>query len=124
MHGENPVGHSECSHYNAYDKQNDCMYESKELPSALLCTVDAFAIGAMRAAKDMGLSVPDDVSVIGIDDMLLSRYVEPPLTTVGIDKVGIGELAMEMLFKKINGDVVESVLLPMELIERESVKAI
>ena len=98
------------------------LYESKKLPSALLCTVDAFAIGAMRAAKDMGLSVPDDISVIGIDDMLLSRYVEPPLTTVGIDKVGIGELAMEMLLKKINGDTVESVLLPMELIERESVR--
>ena len=98
------------------------MLSKGERPDALLCTVDTFAIGAMRAAKDLGLSVPDDISLIGIDDILLSRYVEPPLTTVGIDKVKIGELATEMLLKKIAGESVESVLLPMELIERESVK--
>ncbi len=98
------------------------LLDSDNPPDALLCTVDMFAIGAMRAAKDMGLSVPKDISLIGIDDILLSRYVEPPLTTVGIDKAGIGELAMEMLLKKINGEDVESVLLPMELIERESVR--
>ena len=97
------------------------LFASSERPTALLCTVDTFAIGAMRAAKDMGLSVPHDVSVIGIDDILLSRYVEPPLTTVGVDKVKIGELAMDMLLKKINGESVESVLLSMELVERESV---
>ena len=95
-----------------------------ERPTALLCTVDMFAVGAMRAAKDMGLSVPRDLSIIGIDDILLSRYVEPPLTTVGIDKVEIGELAMKTLLRKLNGESTESVLLPMELVERDSVGTI
>lgn len=99
------------------------LLSSSDRPSALLCTVDIFAVGAMNCAKDMGLSVPRDLSVIGIDDIILSRYIEPPLTTVGIDKVKMGELAMEMLMKKINGEPVDSILLPMTLIERKTVEA-
>lgn len=90
-------------------------------PSAVLCTVDSFAIGVMRCAKDHGISIPGDISIIGIDDILLSRYIEPRLTTIGIDKVGMGAMAMDMIIKKINDEAVESVLLPMELIERDSV---
>lgn len=93
-------------------------------PSAIVCTVDSFAIGAMRCAKDMGFSVPNDISFIGIDDILLSRYIEPKLTTMGIDKVEMGKMAMDMLFKQIEGETAQSVLLPMELIERDSVKKI
>ncbi|MBQ3125270.1 MAG: LacI family DNA-binding transcriptional regulator [Clostridia bacterium] len=93
-------------------------------PSAVVCTVDSFAIGAMRCAKDMGFSVPNDISFIGIDDILLSRYIEPKLTTMGIDKVEMGKMAMDMLFKQIEGETAQSVLLPMELIERDSVKKI
>jgi len=90
-------------------------------PTAIVCTVDSFAIGAMRCAKDLGLSIPHDVSFIGIDDILLSRYIEPKLTTIGIDKVKIGEIATDMLMEKINGKNPKSILLPMELIERDSV---
>ena len=94
---------------------------AEKRPTAILCTVDIFAIGAMRCARDLGLRVPQDVSFIGIDDILLSRYTEPRLSTVGIDKVRMGELAMDMLFRKLRGETVESVLLPMQLIERDSV---
>ena len=90
-------------------------------PTAIVCTVDSFAIGAMRCAKDLGLSIPRDISFIGIDDILLSRYIEPKLTTIGIDKVKMGEMAMDMLLQKIKGKKPDNVLLPMELIERDSV---
>ena len=90
-------------------------------PTAIVCTVDSFAIGAMRCAKDLGLSIPRDISFIGIDDILLSRYIEPKLTTIGIDKVKMGEMAMDMLLQKIKGKKPENILLPMELIERDSV---
>lgn len=90
-------------------------------PTAVLCTVDIFAIGAMHCARELGLRVPEDVSFIGIDDILLARYAEPKLTTVGIDKVHMGELAMNLLLQKIEGKKPESVSLPMELIIRESV---
>ncbi len=90
-------------------------------PSAIVCTVDSFAIGAMRCAKDLKLSIPRDISFIGIDDILLSRYIEPRLTTIGIDKVKMGEMAMDILLQKIKGKKPNNVLLPMELIERDSV---
>ena len=98
------------------------LFKQKKRPTAVLCTVDSFAIGVMRCAKDMKLSIPDDISIIGIDDILLSRYIEPKLTTIGIDKEAIGSLAMDMIIQKIKGNNVESILLPMELVERDSVK--
>jgi len=105
---------------SAYIKAKELL-SLKKRPTAVLCTTDNFAIGVMKCAKEMNIAIPDDVSVIGIDDIILSRYVEPNLTTMGIDKVGMGSLAMDMLIKKINGELVESVLLPMELIKRDSV---
>lgn len=89
-------------------------------PSALLCTVDTFAIGALHCAKDLGLRVPQDVSIVGIDDILLARYTEPKLTTVGIDKVHMGELAMDLLLQKIQGENPGSIRLPTELVVRDS----
>jgi len=105
---------------SAYIKAKELL-SLKKRPTAVLCTTDNFAIGVMKCAKEMNIAIPDDVSVIGIDDIILSRYVEPNLTTMGIDKVGMGSLAMDMLIRKINGEAVESVLLPMELIKRDSV---
>ena len=100
------------------------LLERKNRPSAILCTVDSFAIEVIKCAKDMSLTVPDDISVIGIDDILLSRYIEPHLTTIGIDKVGMGTLAMDMIIQKIKGKRAENISLPMELIERDSVKTL
>ncbi|MBP3633853.1 MAG: LacI family DNA-binding transcriptional regulator [Oscillospiraceae bacterium] len=98
------------------------LLDRPDRPGAIVCTVDIFAIGAMHCAKDLGLKLPEELSIVGIDDILLSRYTEPKLTTVGIDKVHIGELAMDLLLKKIKGKKPKSVSLPMELVVRESVK--
>ncbi len=111
---------SEDSAYLAAKK----LFKRKKRPTAILCTVDTFAIGVMRCAKDMKLSIPDDISIIGIDDILLSNYVEPRLTTIGIDKESMGTLAMDMILRKIKGKDVNSILLSMNLIERDSVKTI
>ena len=51
-------------------------------PTALLCMSDAMAIGAMSAARELGLRIPDDLSVVGFDDIDLAAHVEPALTTV------------------------------------------
>lgn len=124
-HGTTPnpayYGFSATNEDTAYEAAKK-LFSAKTHPTAVLCTVDSFAIGAMRCAKDLNLSIPDDVSVMGIDDILLSRYIEPKLTTVGIDKVEMGVLAMDMLLQKIKGKKTESVLLPMELVVRDSVK--
>lgn len=100
------------------------LLKNKKRPTAILCTVDSFAIGVIKCAKDMNISIPDDVSIMGIDDILLSNYVEPKLTTIGIDKENMGTLAMDMILQKIKGKDVKSILLSMNLIERDSVKTI
>lgn len=79
----------------------------------------------MRCSDAKGYSIPDDISFCSIDDILLSRYIKPKLTTIRIDKFKMGSLALELLIKKMNGE--PSINLTVEsdnLIIRESVKTI
>ncbi len=95
----------------------------KKLPTAVFCSVDSFAIGAMRCVRDMGYAVPDDISFTGIDNIFLSEYFIPGLTTINIDKENLGELALDLIVKKIDGEDVESAWVASdELIIRDSVK--
>jgi Transcriptional regulators len=99
--------------------------ESGNIPTAVFCSVDSYAIGAMRCAQDMGYSIPEDISFTGIDNLLLSEYFKPGLTTINIDKEHLGSLAMDMIVKKIEHNPVESAVVRSdELIVRESVKNI
>ena len=66
-------------------------------PTAVLAMSDAMAIGAMRALRDFGLRVPDDVSVVGFDDIDLAPHVDPPLTTVHQPIRRKGEEAVRLL---------------------------
>jgi LacI family transcriptional regulator len=75
----------------------------KPRPSALFAGNDVVAYGAIQAIKDAGLSIPGDVSVIGFDDDLLSRYVNPPLTTVTNPASGLGAEAARLLIGKLKG---------------------
>ncbi len=78
--------------------------DSKALPTAVFCAGDIYAIGAIKCAKANGYKVPEDISFIGIDDILLSGYIEPALTTVRIEPVKMGALAMQLLMQKIGGE--------------------
>lgn len=112
----------EISAYNCMAKILECGSGSKSTPTAVFCAGDIFAIAAIRCARDRGFKVPEDISFIGIDDILLSRYIEPSLTTIKIDKIQMGILAMELLVKKINGDIVKSVIVESDnIILRNSV---
>ena len=88
----------------------------------LLCRDDRFAVAALQALREAGLSVPDDVAVIGWDDTELGRYSFPTVTTVSPDKPGIAELAVNMLIERINGQtgVGRHRLAPFSLVIRES----
>ncbi|SEM49163.1 LacI family transcriptional regulator, repressor for deo operon, udp, cdd, tsx, nupC, and nupG [Luteibacter sp. UNCMF331Sha3.1] len=70
--------------------------------SALFCSNDEMAIGAMRALISRGLRIPEDVSVVGFDDIRYSRYTSPPLTTVSQPKNALGREAMTMLIEILN----------------------
>ncbi|KQX34328.1 LacI family transcriptional regulator [Devosia sp. Root436] len=66
-------------------------------PTAIFCANDLMALGAMEAISDLGLSVPGDVSVIGYNDLELSRHLRPPLTTCHVPNYDMGRRAVELL---------------------------
>jgi LacI family transcriptional regulator len=73
------------------------MLEAGAKPTAVVASNDLTAIGAMGAIVEWGLKVPDDISVIGFDDIQLSAYTQPPLTTIGLPRVEIAEAAFHAL---------------------------
>ena len=68
-----------------------------EPPTALICINDLTAIGAMTALREMGVHVPGRVSVLGCEDIYMARFVNPPLTTVKLDRKCLGKMAFDML---------------------------
>lgn len=88
--------------------------------TAVLCFSDVFAHEAVRAAEQLGRSVPEDLSVVGFDDNPLASAVRPALTTVRQDVRAKGHLAVERLAALVDGRPVEPVLLPTELVVRDS----
>ena len=67
------------------------------------------AFGAIKAAKALGLTVPEDLAVVGFDDIPLSSYFDPPLTTVKIPMHDLGAASMTMLINLISGEKFEEI---------------
>lgn len=93
-----------------------------ERPTAVICCSDMSAVGAMEAIRDYGLSVPEDLSVIGFDDIEIASYVQPPLTTVRQDMITIGKRVIELLDELIMDEQLTppEAIIPTELIIRGS----
>lgn len=72
--------------------------------TAVMCVNDVLAVGALRAAREMGMKVPDDVSVTGFDDIEIATLAEPPLTTVHVPHREMGRCAADMLIQILRGD--------------------
>ena len=75
------------------------MSQGPEFPTALICINDLTAIGAMTALREMGVRVPQQVSVLGCEDIYMARFVDPPLTTVKLDRKCLGKMAFDVLEK-------------------------
>ncbi|MFU2315409.1 DNA-binding transcriptional regulator CytR [Rahnella sp. PCH160] len=121
---------------NALTAQGDFSYESgaqavialmslPSPPTAIFCHNDIMAIGAMFQAKKMGLRIPQDLSVVGFDDIKASQFTDPPLTTVAQPRFQLGRQAMLLLLEQLQGNPVQngSLLLDSELVVRESTAA-
>lgn len=91
-----------------------------ETPSALFVANDQMALGAYRALAEVGLRVPDDVSVIGFDDVDEAAMYPPPLTTVAQDWEGLGRESLRVALSMTRGGDPEDICLPLRLIERHS----
>ncbi|TLU65233.1 LacI family transcriptional regulator [Thalassotalea litorea] len=81
---------------------------------------DLIAIGAMRALQESGLTIPDDVLVVGFDDIPMATFAKPALTTAKQDTVLAGQLLVDNLLSMIAGSKPKTVLMPTQLITRES----
>ena len=92
--------------------------------TAVFAINDLMAIGAMRAIRDAGLKVPDDISVIGCDDIFLADSVDPALTTLRVPKVEMGRRAMYQLLHQIRENKHEPVMVNSEFIIRSSTSVV
>jgi LacI family transcriptional regulator len=95
-----------------------------EPPTAVFAASDMMAMGAMRTVHAAGLSIPEDVAMVGFDDMQMAAMAHPPLTTVRQQKTRLGELAAEALLQRIGaleGEETKSLMtLSVDLVARES----
>nr|MDT0659132.1 LacI family DNA-binding transcriptional regulator [Micromonospora sp. DSM 115978] len=102
------------------------LIDRPDRPTAILCFSDAVAYGAVQAAEDLGIRVPDELSVVGFDDNPLATQIRPALTTVRQDVESKGRVAAALLKRAIEdtragrSTIAEHILLPTELVIRDS----
>jgi LacI family transcriptional regulator len=94
--------------------------------TAVFCANDAVAVALLQAARQAGIAIPDRVSVVGFDDIDLAAFVSPTLTTMAVDKVGMGRIAVTMLAHRLDlgKECVTQTLIKPQLIERQSVRSL
>lgn len=102
------------------------LFELPQPPTAVFCHSDVMALGALSWAKRQGIKVPDDLSIIGFDNIALAEFCDPPLTTVAQPRFEIGREAMLLLLDQIHGQNVNSGsrLMDCELILRGTTRAL
>lgn len=110
--------------YRAGYSTTQQLLRGSDLPTAIFAASDQMAIGACRAISEAGLKVPDDISVIGFDDIEAAAFATPPLTTIRQPFVEIARTAFNLLMQVLSGEHLETtqIVLPPELIVRQSVK--
>lgn len=107
----------------AVEEIDNCIKNAKEFPTAFFAENDILALGALNAFKRAGFRIPEDISIIGMDDLSYGLVCEPKLTTIKIHKKTMGQIAVSRLGELMEGEVVAptKILLGCELIIRESV---
>jgi LacI family transcriptional regulator len=106
---------------SGYHQMKDLL-EQEAQPSAVFVASDVVAIGAKAAIREHGLDIPQDMALVGFDDVPLAQYLDPPLTTVRLPALELASKASELLIQIIQGSPpdVKQVLLDSQLIVRQS----
>ncbi len=86
------------------------LLSQRDRPTAVFCYNDMTAIGALRAATTRRLRVPEDLSIVGFDDLFVASYVNPPLTTIRQPMRSMGQQAMKVLMRLLNGQKTDEVI--------------
>lgn len=98
----------------------DFFSESGAKPDAVMCVSDVMALAAQSTFRELGLRVPEDIAVVGYDDISLAAYGSPPLTTVSQSIHEAGRILVETVLGLIRGEPVSDTLLPSTLVVRKS----
>lgn len=108
----------------AYKSMLEYLEKKPELPTAFFADNDIIAFGAMKALKQKGYKIPNDVSIIGFDDMPFCEISSPSLTTIRVFKQEMGQTAVKRLIDKMKSDsgISTKIQICTEFIERDSVK--
>jgi len=118
------------SHYTAefgmYGMKELLLREGKKSFTALFAATDELAVGAIRVLNDEGLRVPEDISVVGFDDIDIANYMNPRLTTISQPLTEMGEKTAAALHHQISGNnnSIDELILPYKLVIRESTRAL
>lgn len=106
---------------DAYQAMTEFLANGHPDFDAVFAGNDESAVGVMNALNEKGLRIPDDISVVGFDDLELSAFLTPPLTTINAPTEGVGKTAARYLFDLLAGQEIEPVtLLPTEIVIRQS----
>lgn len=110
---------------NGYNSAKKIFSTQKDVTAVFACN-DAMAIGVMHYLKDSGLSIPNDISIIGFDDVESDLMLDPPLTTIRVPKIELGAEALRLMINtlKYKNSNAKKILVPVELIIRKSTKSI
>ena len=114
------------SQEGAYEDMKGLLAAGERPVSCYFADNDLIAIGAMKALTEAGYRIPEDISIVGFDDNYLSQLTNPALTTIHQDADQKGILATDMILKQLRQEPVEkrSIILPISLVERKSVKSL
>jgi len=99
------------------------LYGLAEKPQAIFAANDMMALGCYDAANYFNVKIPDDISLIGFDDIFMSKYINPSLTTVRVQIEEVGKVAATLLIERLsnsNGKTHSLIKIPTELIIRNS----
>lgn len=96
------------------------LLDSQQKFDAVFAASDLIAVGAIRALLDAGVRVPEDVSVVGFDDIPVANYIRPPLTTARQHTKVAGEILVDQLIQQIGGAEIRSELIPTSVVVRDS----
>jgi LacI family transcriptional regulator len=104
--------------YNAF---KTLIFEHPEI-TAIFHASDLMAMGSYRAAKDLGMRIPEDISLVGFDDIELASLITPALTTIRQDTFKMGYTAAKHLLAIIRGEKPQHIVIPHKLVVRDSAR--
>jgi LacI family transcriptional regulator, repressor for deo operon, udp, cdd, tsx, nupC, and nupG len=115
------ISHAEYT-IEAGARETERMLAEPDRPTAIFCFSDEMAVGALAACRAQGFGCPNDVSIIGFDDIRYARYLDPPLTTVRQPMMQIGQTAVRLLLSIVHGNATktEQITLEHDLVVRGS----